>query len=216
MEASTWMVCVRLSWLRRVYILLLVYAGVLMLLFTYLFVFSAACVCCSARVFPVEYNCDTSCSSYTCVTNKTLCQLNTYLRQCGCCHLCVRGNLELCGGLFGRYGVCGKGLRCTVSEKAVLRGEFTGVGICRRELMFVVFVYIFYWFIGCYLWFSKLVCLVLLCGGIVVVMIWVYWNQLWVTVFWFSSFSRILNLVFQTNLLRVCLTSSGHYHLFSY
>ena len=110
-----------------------------MLLFVYLFVFYTTFVCCKGRIFPIEHNCVSSCSSYTCVTNKTLCQINTFLSQCGCCHLCVKRNLEFCGGLFGRYGVCGKGLRCTVNEKAALRGEFRGVGICRRELLFIVY-----------------------------------------------------------------------------
>ena len=119
-----------------------------MLLFTYLFVLSATFVCCNTRVSVIDYDCVTSCSSYTCVTNKTICRMNTYLSQCGCCHLCVKGNLEFCGGLFGRYGVCGKGLGCTVNEKTALRGEFRGVGICRRELCLLC---LFTYFVSHYL-----------------------------------------------------------------
>ncbi|KAI6654941.1 Follistatin-related protein 4 [Oopsacas minuta] len=43
----------------------------------------------------------------------------------------MKGNMELCGGPYGRYGVCGKGLGCTVNTKDFLTTENGRIGICR-------------------------------------------------------------------------------------
>lgn len=78
-----------------------------------------------------EYTCNARCSSYACMTNATLCQRNRFLSQCGCCHLCVKGNNELCGGEFGKYGICGRGLRCTVRIRRFLLSENGPTGLCK-------------------------------------------------------------------------------------
>ena len=82
---------------------------------------------------PSLYDCSPQCTDFACVANITLCQLNTYLSSCGCCHLCLKNNREYCGGPYGTYGVCKRGLGCTVSEQKFLSTEDSRVGICLRE-----------------------------------------------------------------------------------
>eukprot|EP00061_Rhincodon_typus_P015381 g43018.t1 len=50
---------------------------------------------------------------------------------CGCCSACARQKNESCGGVYGLYGTCDRGLRC------VIRPPFNGdsitgyqVGLC--------------------------------------------------------------------------------------
>ena len=84
---------------------------------------------------PSLYDCSLPCSSFACI-NTTLCQLNKYTSTCGCCHLCFKNNLEYCGGPYGIFGVCNRGLACTVRENKFLTTEDSGIGRCLRKLYY--------------------------------------------------------------------------------
>ncbi|KAM6973259.1 cysteine-rich motor neuron 1 protein [Aplochiton taeniatus] len=53
---------------------------------------------------------------------------------CGCCSVCARQKNESCGGVYGLYGTCDRGLRCVI--RPPLNGESITqyeVGVCEDE-----------------------------------------------------------------------------------
>ncbi|XP_063684025.1 cysteine-rich motor neuron 1 protein-like isoform X2 [Bolinopsis microptera] len=64
------------------------------------------------------------CDNSLCPDNGS-CNVTT-LDECGCCNVCVRGINEKCGGAYGKYGVCQRGLECVEEAE-----EIAFVGICK-------------------------------------------------------------------------------------
>ena len=54
---------------------------------------------------------------------------------CGCCDVCAKTNGERCGGTWGMYGECAKGLNCVLrpmsKKNGLLRRDFDSTGVCR-------------------------------------------------------------------------------------
>ncbi|XP_067098803.1 cysteine-rich motor neuron 1 protein isoform X2 [Osmerus mordax] len=53
---------------------------------------------------------------------------------CGCCSVCAKQKNESCGGVYGLYGTCDRGLRCVI-RPPLSRGSITQheVGVCEDE-----------------------------------------------------------------------------------
>lgn len=50
---------------------------------------------------------------------------------CGCCTVCAKQKNESCGGMYGLYGTCDRGLRCVI--RPLVNGGFITqfeVGVC--------------------------------------------------------------------------------------
>lgn len=59
------------------------------------------------------------------------CTGSVVLGICGCCSVCAKQKNESCGGVYGLYGTCDRGLRCVI--RPPLNGESITqyeVGVC--------------------------------------------------------------------------------------
>lgn len=98
---------------------------------------SAVCVLFGTIVCVQGFSC--VCSPAECEDiSEDDCPGGTVWDPCGCCRVCARVENEACGGPYGFYGSCAKGLECVVSVlssgKSVELAS-TG-GTCIREYLF--------------------------------------------------------------------------------
>jgi len=73
------------------------------------------------------------CPNASCPDLQGLCKAYR-VDNCGCCLVCAKLEGESCGGFYGAAGFCAKYLRCTVSEKRVMMGKISDVGVCKGKL----------------------------------------------------------------------------------
>ncbi|XP_043914857.1 cysteine-rich motor neuron 1 protein isoform X2 [Protopterus annectens] len=63
------------------------------------------------------------------------CTGSIVLGICGCCYVCARQKNETCGGVYGLYGTCDRGLRCVIRPPPLNGDSITvyEVGLCEDE-----------------------------------------------------------------------------------
>ena len=73
-----------------------------------------------------------------CTTNSAIlksregCRGGVLWEPCGCCKMCAKVQNDLCGGEYGREGLCDNNLKCTAPRDEFLAGANI-TGICLRK-----------------------------------------------------------------------------------